>query len=170
MLAALRASVKSHLKAGFKWVEGRLSREVAGKERIDAKPSALMASKSGDLDFNPVKDAFAVRMGARFVSDNHYYLRGDFFEDKDGKEVDGRIFVDRNGMVIDQSECPECGGNRWYVKRPFRPGTPGKRPWDYDLVPCRVCVSVEELDDARRRQEMYSTPKQRPVQAGRRSR
>ena len=49
-----------------------------GRHKIEARPTSLMRSKSGDTDFNPLRDAFALRLGAVFVRDNVYRL-GDLY-------------------------------------------------------------------------------------------
>lgn len=118
------------------------------KGNRSARPSNLMRSKSGDLDFNPRTDAFALRLGAKFVSDNRY--KWGEVRTKDGVV---EMLMDRNGMFIDPADCPECGGAPWYVKqRSSRPGAP---PWEYELTYCRRCVTPAEVEDARQRAQMY---------------
>jgi hypothetical protein len=136
-LGASRAHwIRHYLKAGWKYVEG-----VLGKGARSIRPSEQMASKSGQLDFNPLKDAFAVRLGARFVSDNRYYL------DTTG------LWMDRNGALVDGDECMECGGLPWFVKT--KVGLPPTAPaWKWNHTYCRRCVDMGEVEQVREAQEM----------------
>lgn len=132
---ALRASAGRFIKAGFAW-NGTHFVKGQGRLKVEARPTQLMPSKSGQPDFNPRKDAFAVRMGAVFISDNRYRL-------------EGVGVLDRNGMFVAPDECPECGDMVLYVKtrKGIKPGSPIHK---YNLTYCRRCITPDELDDMRR--------------------
>ena len=135
---ALRASAGRFIKAGFAW-NGTHFVKGQGRSKIEARPTRLMPSKSGQPDFNPRTDAFAVRMGAEFVSDNRYRL-------------EGVGVMDRNGMFVAPDECPECGDMVLYVKS--RKGVKPDAPvYKYNLTYCRRCITQAEVDDMRREQD-----------------
>lgn len=103
-----------------------------------------MSSKSGSPLFNPRTDALPIREGGTFVRPGRY--THPLFPG----------LVDVNALPVPDDECPECGGMPWNVRVPIRDhwGKP-VIPLKYESVPCSRCVSREEVEDARRRREMY---------------
>ena len=131
------------LAKGFQPSAGGRLAKGAGKEKREYMPSPMLPSKSGDLNFNPRLDAFAVRMGGVFEGDNRYRLPHG-------------LLVDRNGMCRDPEECPECGSlhgeDRFFVRVASANPFASKRE---QIAPrythCRRCVTPEELAENDRR-------------------
>lgn len=132
----LSESIHRMIKQGWKWAStGRLPKGE-GKHKVEARPSVLMPHPGpGDPGYNPRTDAFAVRIGAKFISDNRYRL------------PTGEV-VDCNGTFRDPKECPECGSvpngadYRYQVLTESR--NPHSKPWDQAGTYCRRCVTPED--------------------------
>lgn len=159
MAMARQASIRRHLEHGWAIdVAGLLSKGV-GRSKVEARPTLLMPSKSGDTDFNPGRDAYALRLGAGFVGANRYRLPNG-------------LLVDANGAMRDEhGECPECGsspitlsaageilgGGEYRFRVPTGAFNP-KKPWEHEWTYCRRCVTDDELADVRRRSEATPPP------------
>ena len=124
--------VRRHIQRGWTLSEGMLSKGQ-GKSRVETRVRpGPMASKSGDLDFNPRTDAFALRLGAVFAGPNRYRLTTG--------SCAGQL-VDRNGMFRDPGECPECGCiNHEYCVVQLESRNPFAKPWDHAYTNCRTCA------------------------------
>lgn len=121
-----------------------LLQQGTGRAKVDMRPTALMPSRSGEPDFNPGTDAFALVLGAECVGPNRYRAR------------DFPVLLDANGACRDESECPECGSDPLVYNADgslksggqyrFRVyGADGRRTY------CRTCVTPQELDAVRDR-------------------
>jgi len=131
--AAIKLSILRHIKAGWTWNPPYLE-----KGNASVRPSAVMRCKTpADRDFNPSKDALALRMGAHFIHQGKWQGYYEF----------GNLLMRHDGSLVDPEVCPECGGYPWFVRLapdPFdRRAVPPQR-----VTACRRCVSVEELADA----------------------
>jgi len=133
---ARAAAIRHAVNRGWKYENGLLT-----KGRVKMRPSNLMPSKVGDLDYNPARDAFALRLGAVFDPNvpGHYRL--------------GTLFLNGDGSCADPEACPECGSlhgeHRFFVrtlsKNPHAP--PWKTAWTY----CRRCTTPEEIEQLKTR-------------------
>lgn len=115
-----------------------------GRAKVESRTTALMPSRSGARDYNPGRDAFALRLGAELEGPNRYR----FLE---------TLLLDANGACRDESECPECGSTLPIERRDdgqvksggeYRFMVPdGNGGWR----PCSACVSEQELGDIRQK-------------------
>lgn len=170
---ARQASIRRHLEHG--WAQDptlTLLVKGAGQGKLEARPTQLMPSKSGDPEFNPTTDAFALRLGAEFVGPNRYRLPGGLLIDANGAFRNDADVSNRGG------DCPECGssplvlsangeilgGGEYRFRVAKGPANPAK-PWEQTWTYCRRCVSEDELAEVRR--HMDAAP---PAPAPRRGR
>jgi hypothetical protein len=158
---ARQASIRRHLEHG--WAQdptGSLLVKGTGQSKVEIRPTHLMPSKSGDPDFNPTTDAFALRLGAEFVGPNRYRLPGGLLIDGNGAFRNDKDITNPNG------DCPECGssplvvsssgeilgGGEYRFRVAKEPPNPAK-PWEMAWTYCRRCVSEDELAEVRRRMD-----------------
>ena len=128
-LAAARSSnIRRELRSGWKYEDGWLV-----KGQVKHRPPEVVPTMAGTVLFNPLKDAFAIRLGAVFVAPNRYRL--------------GDLLIDANGACRDPQECPECGSRhgefRFQVRVENR--NPHAKPWEAAWTYCRRCCSPEEV-------------------------
>lgn len=134
-IAARQGNIRRLLGRGWQFVEGLLV-----KGRSKKRPTELMPNNDGTLQFNPRVDAYAIRLGATFISPNRYRL--------------GTLILDRHGSAVDPDECPECGatrqhpGSRFHLRAPNP--NPYAPPWEHAFTYCRTCVTLAELEEMRR--------------------
>lgn len=137
--------IRRKLARGWKYEGGYL---VKGQARV--KPSALMRSKSGDVDYNPARDAFAIKLGAKFIGPNRY-------------QMPNGVLVDKHGSCIDPECCPECGSvqgeHRFNV--PILSRNPFAKPWERAYTYCRRCVQPGELEQLTRQANAAPQPRSR---------
>ncbi len=126
-MQAKRMNIVRFIKAGFKYVEGRLK-----KGHANAMPSEMVPSLFGTLRWNPAKDSVALKMGAVFVGPNRYKL--------------GSLILDAMGAIVDPNACVECGSlhgeYRFNVRTQSR--NPNAMPWQQAWTYCRRCCSEDE--------------------------
>lgn len=113
-----------------------------GREKVEMRPTELMPSRIGEPDFDPHRDAFAVRLGAELEGPNRYRL--------------GDLLLDANGACRDEGECPECGSEEMTYAADGSLKSGGDYRWrvygaDGEMTYCRRCVSQPELDAVRDR-------------------
>ena len=137
---ALTRFIRRHLARGFSMGADGLLTKGKGKSQVFVKPHPVLGSKSGDLDYNPRIDAMALRIypEARFINANRY-------------TIPGVGHVDRNGMFLDEEDCPECGSKagefRFHVRTQSR--NPFAPPWAQAWTYCRRCCTEDEIAQLR---------------------
>ena len=124
------------MRRGWKYVEGKLEKDGHKRPVPETVPNNL-----GMPDWNPRTDAVAVkRFGAVFVSPGRYKLPG------------SNLYMDKNGALIDPTDCPVCGSNPTtgadYRFRVRIDDPRGKR-LDYKWAYCGLCVSDAEIAEIR---------------------
>lgn len=161
---ARQASIRRHLDHGWDVDASGMLSKGTGRSKVEARPTLLMPSKSGDASFNPATDAYALRLGAEFVGPNRYRLPSG-------------LLIDANGAFRDEAgECPECGSSPIVTSASgevlaggeyrFRVPTPAfnpKKPWEIEWTYCRRCVTEDELAEVRRRADAAPAPSRRPT-------
>jgi hypothetical protein len=129
---ARQASIKRKLDHGWALGGDGLLVKGEGRQKVEVRPTTLMSSKSGERDFNPHHDAFAVRLGGEFEGPNRYRV--------------GAVLVDANGACRDEAECPECGSINGEYRFMVRVEDERReaKPWESLYTCCmRCCTEVE---------------------------
>ena len=159
---AFRASILQHVRAGWTWDPPWLRKEISWIEpderdsrktvvrraKLEARPTAVMRRKTpADRDFNPRKDAFALRLGATFIEVGPWRGQYEF----------GNLVMRHDGSLLDTEACPECQGEPWMVQiRDVRDlSTRPRQVFTY----CRSCIAPEEVEEMKaRQQELAAMP------------
>ena len=101
-----------------------------------------VATREGTILYNPRVDAFALRLGATYVSPNRYQL--------------GSLMLSRDGAALatDRETCAECHSgpgvdNRFFVRTESQ--NPFAKPWEKAWTYCHTCVTPAELEDLKRK-------------------
>lgn len=132
-LRARAGNLRDCIRRGWQYVGGWLV-----KDTKKLRPSWMIPSLLGDPRWNPREDATAVRLGGVFVMPNHY------------RHPDG-FYMDHNGMLKSEDQCPICGSTsegeyKWQVpKRDYL--TSKIIGWTY----CTRCVTAADLEENRQR-------------------
>lgn len=131
---ARQSGIKRRLANGWTLENSGLLVRGTGRTKVAMRPTELMPSKSGERDFNPNADAFALRLGAEFVGPNRYRL--------------GRMLIDANGAFRDETECPICGSTHGEYRFRVRVEVQGHnpKPWESAYTYCPRCCTDEECD------------------------
>lgn len=131
---ARQAGIKRRVANGWTQDAGGLLVRGTGRTKVELRPTELMPSKSGERDFNPNADAFALRLGAEFVGPNRYRLDG--------------MLVDANGAFRDETECPVCGSTHGEYRFRVRVESLGHnvKPWESAYTYCPRCCTDEECE------------------------
>lgn len=108
-----------------------------GSRKVELRPTELVPSRLGDADFNPARDAFALRLGAEFAGPNRY-------------RVDRDLLLDANGACRDPEECPECGSKHGEYRFFVRVEDPNAKPWEAIYTHCSRCCSAAEKAERER--------------------
>ena len=154
MAAALAAGIGRAERAGWKWAAPWLE-----KGTVRRRPTALMATKSpADRDFNPRRDAFALRLGAEFIEIGPWA----------GQFRLAPLLMRHDGTLLDPEACPECQGSPFMVQvRSVRDRSPRPRQI---FTYCRRCISPAEVEEIKARQQELAAMPARQKPARRRSR
>jgi hypothetical protein len=132
---ARRRHILSHLKAGWKWVNGFLDNGKKGKEHIEKRvPEYVTVPSPGMPGYNPHIHAPAVREGGILIQSGKW---AGYYQGPSG-------VMDRHGSLIDNTECPICHGLRFHVRQEWRAPYPNPRPWEAHFGPCPKCVTPQE--------------------------
>ncbi len=87
-----------------------------------------------DPGFDWTKDAFCLRIGAKYVSPNRYQY--------------GQHFMDHLGHFLDPRVCRYCGGTPYFVQVPAT--WPGAMPYERQRTYCTHCVTPTMLAENQR--------------------
>lgn len=130
-LTGMRGSIQRHLRAGWTWVEGLLHKGNHTKKAT----SVMSLQHPGERGYDPRRDAFALRLGARFIESGPWQ----------GKYSFGANVMDHMGRFLDTAACPICKGNRFRVQ--VENPNPYAKNYEQVFSYCRRCVTPEEIRD-----------------------
>lgn len=149
---ARRASIIRAMKAGWKYESGLLV-----KDGIASKPSGMQPLyEPGDQEFNPRTNAFALRLGAKFIEPPDPFA---------GKYRLGGLVMDHLGRLLDTNDCPVCHGSPFNVPvlQPD-PWIRTNRPWEQAFTYCRRCITREFIEENERRMQAQPPSRRPPAQ------
>lgn len=132
LAAARQAQIRRRTSQGWTVSANGTLVRGAGAKKVETRPTEMVPSKSGDVDFNPSQDAFALRLGAVFVGPNRYRM--------------GDLLLDANGACRDEdTECPECGSVNGEYRFFVRVEGESAKPWESAYACCTRCCTLEEM-------------------------
>jgi hypothetical protein len=114
------------------------------KGNVSRRPSEMVPVKMpGDYDFDWTRDAFAIRLGATYVSPNRYQY--------------GQHFMDHLGRFLDPKVCRYCGGTPYFVQvvDPW----PGAQRYERGRTYCTHCVTPTMLAENERNVQGWVPPR-----------
>jgi hypothetical protein len=149
------------LALGFEAQPGGTYAKGSGRKRVVIRPTALMPLKlPGERGYNPRVDAFALRLGAKFIEYGRWA----------GKYELGNVIVDHLGAAIDTDACSGCGSKKrqvdYHLSVLAENRNPFAKPWEQVWTYCKVCTPREEIAALRAGsgQPVESAKKQRAKQ------